>query len=153
MTIEEVMALSEHPSTQHTVDPELRQVVEEFVKAVDNRDIAVVAAAYSPEFLNVRVADDGGFVRLSGRQILAMLNPTVAGEAPPIQPIPARDTVIHHAEVIGEMGFVLMTRVKDLGAGWEPMYYSLIWQKRAGSWELLREFVHQRSGPRHLTIR
>jgi hypothetical protein len=148
-----VMAQAEHTSTQHTVDSELRRVIEEFVKAVDNRDITVVAASYSREFLNVRVADDGGFVRLSGPQILAMLNPPVAGEASRIQPIPARETVIHHAEVIGEMGFVLMTRVKDLGAGWEPMFYSLVWQKRAGSWELLREFVHQRSSPRHLTSR
>src|SRR5229473_1326377 len=54
---------------QHTVDPELQRVVEQFVKAVDNGDVAAVAAAYSPEFLNVRVADDGGFARLSRAQI------------------------------------------------------------------------------------
>ena len=51
----------------HTVDPELLRVVEQFAKAVDNGDVAAVAAAYSPEFRNVRVADDGGFAQLSRR--------------------------------------------------------------------------------------
>jgi ketosteroid isomerase-like protein len=133
---------------QHTVDPELRRVVEQFVKAADNGDVAAVAAAYSPEFLNVRVSDDGGFVQLSGAQILALLKPAEAGTAPAVHSIPTKETVIHHAEVIGDMGFVLMTRVKDLGSGWEPMYYSLVWQKRDGNWHLLREFVHQRSVPK-----
>ncbi len=134
--------------TQHTVDPELQQVVEEFVKAVDRADTAAVAAAYSPEFLNVRVSDDGGFVRLSGPQILGMLKASKSATAPGLKSIPTRETVIQHAEVIGDMGFVLMTRVKDLGSGWEPMYYSLVWQRLGGKWKLLREFVHQRSVPK-----
>ena len=144
-----VIANAQSAPTQHTVDPELRLVVEEFVKAVDHGDTAAVAATYSPDFLNVRVADDGGFVRLSGPQILAMLKPPGAGSAPGTQAIPTRETVIQHAEVIGEMGFVLMTRVKNLGSGWEALYYSLVWHKRDSRWELLREFVHQRSSPKH----
>jgi ketosteroid isomerase-like protein len=143
-----VVARAQTAPTQHTVDPELQQVVEEFVKAVDTADIAAVAAAYRPEFLNVRVADDGGFVRLSGPQILAMLKAPKSAATPGIKSIPTRETVIQHAEVVGDMGFVLMTRVKDLGNGWEPIYYSLVWQKGGGKWELLREFVHQRSVPK-----
>jgi ketosteroid isomerase-like protein len=130
------------------VDPELQRVVEQFVKALDNGDVAAVAATYSPEFLSVRVADSGGFVRLSRAQILAILKPPEAGGVPGVQFIPTKETVIHHAEVVGDPGFVLMTRVKDLGSGWEPMYYSLVWRKRDGKWELLREFVHQRSVPK-----
>ena len=134
--------------SQRTVDPELQRVVEQFAKAVDNGDLAAVAAAYSPEFLNVRIADDGGFVRLSRAQILALLKPAQAGSGPGVSSIATKETVIHHAEVVGDMGFVLMTRVKDLGNGWEPMYYSLVWRKRDGKWELMREFVHQRSVPK-----
>jgi hypothetical protein len=76
------------------------------------------------------------------------LKPPEAGGVPGVQFIPTKETVIHHAEVVGDPGFVLMTRVKDLGSGWEPMYYSLVWRKRDGKWELLREFVHQRSVPK-----
>lgn len=131
--------------TDHTVDPELRRVVEDFMKAVDTGDSATVAATYAPDFMNVRVADDGGFVRLRAAQILAMLPPPGAPRtAGPV--VPTKDTVIQHAEIIGEKGFVLMTRTKDLGHGWEPLYYSLVWQKQDGKWHLLREFVHQRSG-------
>lgn len=133
--------------SQHTLDPELQRVVEQFATAVDNGNVVAIATAYSPEFLNVRVADDGGFARLSRAQILAILKPPEAGGVAEVQSIPTKDTIIHHAEVIGDMGFVLITRLKDLGSGWEPMYYSLVWQKRDGKWELLREFVHQRSVP------
>jgi len=132
----------------HTVDPEIQRVVEQFAKAVDSRDVAAVAASYSPEFLNVRVADDGGFVRLNRAQILALLKPPQGGGAPEIQSIPTRETVIHHAEVVGDLAFVLITRVKDLGNGWEPMDYRLVLRKWDGKWELLREFVHQRTTPK-----
>ena len=147
--MEAVLAQGQTPQLQHTLNLDLQHVVEQFVKAMDNADVASVASAYSPEFVNVRVSDDGGFVQLTGPQILAMLKPSAAERPSGLTSIPTKDTVIHHAEVIGDMGFVLMTRVKDLGSGWEPMYYSLVWQKRAGKWNLLREFVHQRTIPKH----
>jgi hypothetical protein len=50
--------------------------------------------------------------------------------------------------LIGDTGLVLMTRVKDLGNGWEPMFYNLVWKRQNGQWRLLREFVHQKSAPR-----
>jgi ketosteroid isomerase-like protein len=136
------------PQSQQRLNPELQRAVEQFAKAVDDGDVAAVAAAYSPEFLNVRVADDGGFVELNRDQILALLKPET-GRTAGVNSIPTRNTIIHHAEVIGDMGFVLVTREKDLGTGWEPMYYSLVWRKRAGKWELLREFVHQRTVPKY----
>ena len=136
------------PAAKSTVDPVLRRVVERFVEAVDKGDIATVAATYHPDFQNVRIADDGGFTRLSREQILAVLQPRVGNAATGLSSVPTRDTVIHHAETIGDMGFVLMIRVKNLGSGWEPMYYSLVWQRQGEQWRLLREFVHQRTVPK-----
>src|SRR5262245_49950435 len=76
-----IMALgAQPPAVKKTVDPELRRVVERFVEAVDKGDIVTVAATYSPDFQNVRIADDGGFTRLSREQILSMLKPQ-AGNA------------------------------------------------------------------------
>ena len=136
------------PAAKGTVDPELRRVVERFVEAVDKGDIATVAATYHPDFQNVRVANDGGFTRLSREQILAMLQPRTGNAAAGPTSVPTKDTVIHHAETIGDMGFVLMIRMKNLGSGWEPMYYSLVWQRQGQQWLLLREFVHQRTVPK-----
>jgi hypothetical protein len=62
--------------------------------------------------------------------------------------IPTKETTIHHVDVVGDDGFVLLTRVKNLGSGWEPMFYSLVWKKRDGEWRLVREFVHQRTMPK-----
>jgi hypothetical protein len=129
-----------------TLDAEFEQVVERFVAAADTGDAAALGAVYSPDFLNFRVADDGGLAWLTGAQILSILEVS-KNHAPP-----TRDTVIHRAEVVGDSGYVLMTRMKDLGHGWEPMFHTLIWglhwDETGGRWLLLREFVHQKSFPR-----
>jgi ketosteroid isomerase-like protein len=143
-----IVQAAQPPPAKGSVDPELRGVVERFVEAVDKGDIATVAATYSPDFQNVRVADEGGFTRLSREQILAMLKPRAGNATAGPASVPTKDTVIYHAEAIGDMGFVLMIRVKNLGSGWEPMYYSLVWQRQGQQWRLLREFVHQRTVPK-----
>jgi ketosteroid isomerase-like protein len=120
----------------------LRQAVERFIAAADKGDTAAVAGMYDPAFTNVRVADDGGVVRLTREQVLQFLGRAGANA------IPTKETTIHHAEVLGDQGFVLLVRTKDLGQGWEPMFYSLVWKKQGGDWRLVREFVHQRSLPK-----
>src|SRR5882762_3703247 len=74
-----------------TTDPEpgLRQTVERFMHAVDVGDTKTVASMYDPTFTNVRVADDGGVVRLTRDQMLQFL-----GRAP-ANAIPTKDTTIH----------------------------------------------------------
>jgi ketosteroid isomerase-like protein len=132
----------------------LRQAASRFVESADRGDVAAITAAYDPEFTCVRVADEGGFAKLSRDQMLGFFGKAVAqgkgkggggGHA-----IPTKETTIHHAEAIGDTGFVLLTRVKDLGHGWEPMFYTLVWRKAGGEWRLLREYVHQKSIPKRL---
>ncbi len=60
---------------------------------------------------------------------------------------PCAETMVHHGDVHGETGFVILTRVKDLGAGPGPLYYCLVWARTEDAWRLAREFVHQRSSP------
>jgi hypothetical protein len=51
-------------------------------------------------------------------------------------------------EPLSVTGFVLLTRIKNIGNGWEPMFYNLVWKKQGSNWRLFREFVHQRSIPK-----
>ncbi len=129
------------------MDAEFKEVLERFVDAADKGDASVLAAIYSPDFLNIRVADDGGLAWLTGAQILSILGTPGGGN----HSLPARGTVVHRAEIAGDSGFVLMTRLKDLGDGWVPVFYnliwSLVWDQTGGKWQLLREFVHQKSFP------
>jgi ketosteroid isomerase-like protein len=130
------------------VDLEFKEVVERFLAASDRGDADALSATYSPDFLNIRVADDGGLASLTGAQILTILQATKGRN----HSAPAGETVIHSAEVAGDLGYVAMTRMKDHGNGWEPTFYSLVWAlvwgNAGGKWLLLREFVHQRSFPR-----
>jgi hypothetical protein len=109
-----------------------------------------VAATYAPEFMCVRVADEGGFVQLTREQMLAFWNATSSPPAgqPGTHSIPTQKTTIHYAEALGDTGFVLLTRIKNIGNGWEPMFYSLVWKRQDSNWRLLREFVHQKSIPK-----
>jgi len=120
----------------------LRQALDRFIAAADKGDSKTIVAMYDPAFTNVRVADDGGVVRLTREQVLQFLERATA------KPFPTRETRTEHLEVVGDQGFVLLVRIKDLGQGWEPMFYSLVWKKHGDDWRLLREFVHQRTLPK-----
>lgn len=136
--------------SQGNIDSSLRVAVEHFIEAADRGDVATVAATYAPEFVSVRVADEGGFVRMTREQMLAFWK-TATSSLPAGQPgapaIPTQKTTIHYAEALGDTGFVLLTRIKNIGNGWEPMFYNLVWKRDGGNWLLLREFVHQKSIP------
>jgi hypothetical protein len=61
--------------------------------------------------------------------------------------VPTKTSTIHHAEILGDSAIVLVTRMKDLGNGWEPLFYTLLWQRANSAWHLQREIVHQKSAP------
>ena len=130
-------------------DPGLRSAAERFTAFADQADIEAVSATYDAEFTCVRVADEGGFVHLTREQMLAFWKRHAGSQLPAGgQAVPTHETKIHYAEVVGDTGYVLMTRIKNIGSGWEPMFYNLVWKKQEGEWRLLREFVHQRSVPK-----
>ena len=134
----------------------LRDAVSRFLAAVDSGDVDSILAAYDSDFVCTRVADTGGFVRMSREDMVRFWERLdsrriwpASADGGATTTIQTRETVIHSAEVMGDMGYVLMTRMKNLGNGWEPMFYCLVWQRRySGQWFLLREFVHQRTVPR-----
>jgi len=133
------------------IAPDLLEASEQFLRSVDNGDGERVQAAYDPEFSCVRVADSGGFAQLSRSRMLAFFARESGKEGRSIgHAIPTGETMLYRAEVIGDFGFVLLTRRKDLGSGWEPMFYCLIWKRDEGQWKLVREFVHQRTVPKAL---
>jgi hypothetical protein len=133
-------------------NPELRQAMESLLTSADKADVASMATIYDKDFLCVRAADEGGLGRLTREQMLAFMDQAVKkasrGPASGHAAVQTRETTIHHAELISDTAFVLMTRIKDLGSGWEPMFYALVWKKSGNSWRLLREFVHQKSAPK-----
>lgn len=126
----------------------LEAAIDRFIAAADGCETAVIAATYAPDFTCVRVADDGGFARLSGEQMLAFWDKTTAVDRK--HALPTRTTTIHHLEIMGNTGLALLTRIKDFGHGWEPVFYTLLWRLEPARWQLVRELVHQRNVPARL---
>jgi hypothetical protein len=140
-----------HPNSTHapaSATPQsLEGAINRFIAAADGGEVAAIAATYAADFTCVRVADNGGFACLSGEQMLAFWgSPTKTG-AGQKHALPTRSTTIHHAEIMGGTGLALLTRVKDFGHGWEPVFYTLLWQLESDRWRLVRELVHQRTVP------
>src|SRR5262249_3114484 len=107
---------------------QLRETMTSYLAAADQADTSSLAAIYDDNFKCVRVADDGGFTTLTSTQMLSFLNQAVQSASRAFTgsgghaAVQTRETTVHHADATGETAFVLMTRVKDLGNGWEPMF-------------------------------
>jgi len=127
-------------------DNDLRQTLDRFLGAADSVDVGSLAAIYAPDFLCVRVSDEGGLAHLTREQMLNFLKQATSAAAEG-HSVPVKSSVVHHAEALGNTALVLITRVKDLGNGWEPLFYSLLWTQHDSSWRLSREFVHQKTIP------
>src|SRR5262245_13148796 len=125
LTAESVPAASDAAEKSAAV---LRHAVDQFIEAADRSDAATVAKMYAPDFVNIRVTDAGEVVRLDRTQMLSILG-RAGGHR-----IPTQRTSIQHVEVIGDQGLILLTRIKDLGDGWEPMFYSLVWRREGEKW-------------------
>jgi len=125
----------------------LKETVESFLSAADTTNADLLAAAYAPDFSCIRVADAGGFVQLTAGQMLSFLRRVTSGQTVVGHAVPTQSTKIHHAEILGDSAIVLLTRTKDLGNGWEPLFYTLLWKRDSGAWHLQREIVHQKSAP------
>ena len=110
-----------------------------FLEAGGNGDVGTVIGTYDPGFECIRVAD-GREPALLDRKELERIWTTPNGHS-----VQTGDTILHHSEVLSDhTGVVLMTRWKNLGSGWAPMFYTLVWTRDGGEWRLLREFVFQR---------
>lgn len=132
--------------TETVSDASLRQTMQSFLAAADSADVDRLAAVYAPDFLCIRIADAGDFAQLTAEQMLSFLRRATSGKVIG-HAVPTRDSTIHHAEILGDSAIVLVTRSKDLGSGWEPVFYTLLWKNHDSTWHLQREIVHQKTAP------
>jgi hypothetical protein len=106
---------------------------------------------YDRNFVSIRVVDAGQFIKMDYRQMMDFWNAQMARQGAAAgfnhRAIVNFTTTIHYVELLGDTAHVLMTRIKDMGNGPEPMFYDLTWIKKNNHWLLFREIVHQRTLP------
>jgi hypothetical protein len=137
-----------NPSARESIpDSGLSETVESFLSAADTANVDGLVSTYGPDFKCIRVADAGGFVQLTADQMLSFLRRATSGQTVVGHAVPTQSTKIHHAEILGNSAIVVLTRIKDVGNGFEPLFYTLLWKRDSGSWRLQREIVHQKSAP------
>ncbi len=129
----------------------LKQTVISFMAKTDSDKYAEIIPYYDTNFLSIRVVDAGQFIKMDYKQMVYFwkMQSDKQAERNTLhrQAIVTQKTTIHYIEILGDTGYVLLTRIKDLGSGFEPMFYNLIWTRKNNKWYLLREIVHQRTMP------
>jgi hypothetical protein len=129
----------------------LMNAFRDFIQQVDSGKSERVIAYYDSAFVSIRVVDAGQFIKMDYQQMISFwnmqMNRQKTANGFSHMAIKNQNTSIHFVEILGNTGYVIMTRIKDLGSGFEPLFYNLIWVNKNGKWYLLREIVHQRTLP------
>ena len=131
----------------------LSSIVNKFLLSADSGMMDDVIAIYDEDFKNIRVVDDGTLVNMDRQQMIhfwKVQTGKIASGTFGVKPlqIVTGNTTIHYIKIVGDTGYVILTRLKDLGSGSEKIFYNLVWKLKSEKWYLLREFVHQRNMPK-----
>lgn len=136
--------------TTHLDSNSLKIALTGYMEKVDSGKYAEVIPYYDSNFLSIRVVDAGQFIKMDYKQMVyfwkMQLNKQTDNSFNQ-RSIVTQKTTIHYLEVLGDKAYVLLTRIKDLGNGPEPMFYNLIWIVKNNRWYLFREIVHQHTIP------
>lgn len=121
-----------------------------YMEDVDSGKYEKIIPFYDSAFLSIRVVDAGEFIKMDYKQMVYFWNMQIKKQTTKSfdhHSITTQKTTIHYMEILGDTGYVLLARIKNLGNGLEPMFYTLIWINKNDRWYLFREIVHQRSMP------
>ncbi len=129
----------------------LKQTLKTFMDKADSAEYAALIPYYDSGFLSLRVVDEGPFIKMDYKQMIAFwnmqLNRQQTANSFNHRDIINGKTTIYYIEISGDTATVILTRIKDLGKGPEPMFYDLTWINKNNKWYLFREIVHQRTMP------
>jgi hypothetical protein len=128
----------------------LKQALTDYMEKVDSGKYAEVIPCYDSGFLSIRVVDTGPFIKMNYSQMVYFWKMQISKQTANSfnhRAIATQKTTILYLEILGDTSCVLLTRIKDLGNGPEPIFYNLTWINKNGKWLLFREIVHQRTLP------
>ena len=129
----------------------LKATLRSFIAKSDSGIYADLIPYYDSGFISIRVVDEGQFIKMDYKQMVGFwqtqINNQQAKSSFNHRSITNGQTTIHYMEILGDTAYIILTRIKDLGKGPEPMFYNLIWINKNNKWYLFREIVHQRTMP------
>ena len=129
----------------------LVKTLQDFMQKADSEKYAEVIPYYDSNFVSIRVVDSGPFIKMNYSQMVSFWKMQATRQPSSKsfnhKAIINQSSTVNNIEILGNTAYVLLTRVKDLGSGPEPMFYVLIWTFKKGKWYLFREIVHQRTMP------
>ncbi len=114
---------------------ELKSAVEALIDAGCNYRLSDLEEIYSPELRIVILQPDGSAITFDYEQNMNFFRQLRDSGAPPLD----KTAQFNHLEIIGDQGYVIVTRKMALGSTPQTIVFNLMLTKASGHWQVYRE--------------
>lgn len=122
------------------LDSEILKITRELINKGTRYDLEYLNKTYDDELIFVRMNREGEVIKMSKKDNLEFFGYLKDSGAEPLNDY----SEFHYADNDGKNGFVMLTRRMKQGAEEEEFLFNIYWEKKHGSWKIIRESVFQK---------
>ena len=116
---------------------QLIELTKQFIHGATHYDMNYIRKIYSDKLLIVRVDEQGNVSTTTKEELVAFFQLRHDESASPL----SEQAHFHHAAADDDLAIVTLDRTMDLYGRMEKMFFTLIWQKSANGWQVVKESV------------
>lgn len=120
------------------IDSVIVKETQKLIKSGTSYDLAALDSIYSAELRIVRLDEKGNVLVINKAENMKFFRAKRQSGAAPL----SKETEFHYAEVIGNRGYVFLTRVMKLSDRWEELKYHIEWKYENNRWQVVHENVY-----------
>lgn len=120
------------------LDPIILEQTEYLIKSGTSYNIEALDSIYSPHLRIVRLDEKGNVTVIDKEENMAFFRSKRESGATHL----SRQTDYHYAEIMGDKGYVFLTRVMKLMDRWEELKYHIEWEFKDNRWRVIHENVY-----------
>lgn len=132
-----MLNISNQCSMNVPMDPVLIEQTEKLIDSGCNYRLASLDTLYSPLLRIVKLEEGGRTVVLNKEENMSFFRTKLLSNSEPL----SKEAVFHYAEIIGDRGYVYLTRRMALNGQKEELKYHIEWFNNGGSWQVIHENV------------
>lgn len=116
---------------------QLIELTKEFIHNATSYNMQYLDKIYSDKLLIVRVDEQGNVGTTTKPELLEFFQGMNDKKAAPL----SEQAVFHYAVADESLAMVVLDRTMDLYGRMEKMFFTLVWEKTAAGWQVVKESV------------
>jgi len=114
---------------------QLIELTRDLIDHATHFDLPYVQETYADKLLVVNVDENSGVDTMNKEQLVAFIQQNRDSNTPPF----STKTEFHYAAGDESMGVVVMTRELEMNGKWSRKFFTVIWEKLSGRWQIVKE--------------